>query len=545
MTRRPSSTPRGVEALWAGLRLCVVDVETTHSRTHGTKIVAIGVVNARSGRVHGRWDSLVNPGVPISVHATRIHGLRDEDVETARSFTDIAGTLMEAFTQQPGERLIMVAHNAAFDIPVIRAELQAAGRTMPDLPIIDTMGPLKRLAELPTASNKLADLLEALDIRNDNPHDALADANATALAVCKLLERVAERGLLDIERVLTELEATTTQTQSAARIGLSEPDRVIAPTLTDTHLATHAKPLGKTPAARTLQRWTEALIECGTLRCSHAAARVSEAAAPAADLVQAVNGAVHALAAAQDGPGLATVLAAAAPVLERVGEGTGPRVHRRLALELFDEWHTLLAPFTRCADDMCPACRETEPCGFDTWLTHLARSALHPWSENAIWSFIPYTGIQVRTGKSVWRTWVEDGRQPIADTAAWLAYEWWMDNNQTEAAAAVAGLAWEIGAVHPRLVEAHLSAVAGGGRPADLTAAIAIADSALATTPQAGPPEYWRSLRARRTLLAGQLARGTARPSLVMDADGNPLPVRRHHPVNARRTRPPRFLRTQ
>jgi hypothetical protein len=82
-----------------------------------------------------------------------------------------------------------------------------------------------------------------------------------------------------------------------------------------------------------------------------------------------------------------------------------------------------------------------------------------------------------------------------------------------------------------------------GGRPADLQGALDIADETLAVADKPGPPEHWGALQARRTWLAGQLARGSSRFSGELDEDGNPILVRRHHPEQPRRTRPARFLR--
>jgi hypothetical protein len=51
----------------------------------------------------------------------------------------------------------------------------------------------------------------------------------------------------------------------------------------------------------------------------------------------------------------------------------------------------------------------------------------------------------------------------------------------------------------------------------------------------------WTELREVRNRIAGQLARRQVRPSGKTDRDGNPIPVRRHHPERPERTRPGRF----
>lgn len=543
MTRGVISRDRAEEALWKGLRLAVVDVETTYLKGHGTKVVSVGLVTCRAGRIQGRWSTHVNPGIPISRRATKIHGLRDEDVQHAPSFPDIAATLLAGMNPLPGETLVVVAHNAAYDVPVLREELGAAGLTLPDLPVLDTMGRLAGLADVTPSSRKLSDLLAALSLANDNPHDALADAVATAEAACELLGRAAENGHMDIHALLTEVEASTTHTQSAARIGHGGDEPAGPPTLPDSHLASHATLLNARPAARTLAKWVDALTECATLRCSHAADRVTQAKAHPDVTMPAIYEALTRTTDAGDHPGTATLLHAAASVLERASEGHGQRAGRNRALKLYDQWAELVGDTPRCEDDQCPPCRDGLPCGVDTWAYHFAGGAVGRWEKQVVWSFLPFTGLHSRTGYSIWSNWTKDGRGPLADAALWRCFEWWTDNNQSGSAALLAQVSWNAGCRHPRITDAYIDSVAAGGRPADLKAAIDIADTTLAVTPKLGPPEHWRALQARRTWLAGQLARGTTRYTGDLDADGNPIPVRRHHPDKPRRSRPTRFLR--
>jgi DNA polymerase III epsilon subunit-like protein len=534
---------RAEEALWKGLRLAVIDTETTHAKGHGTKVVSIGLVTCRSGRIQGRWSTHVNPGIPISRRSTTIHGLRDEDVEHAPTFTDIAATLLAGLTPVPGEVLVVVAHNAAYDVPILREELAAAGLTLPDLPVLDTMGRLAGLAGVSPASRKLSDLLLALGLGNTNPHDALADAVATAQAACELLGRAAHNGHMDINVLLDAIEATTALTQTAATPGHGGDEPAGAPALPEDHLASHSTVLNARPAVRTLAKWTDALTECAALRCSHAADRVAQAKAPPDVVLGAVYEALTRTVNTSDHPGTATLLDAAASVLQRASEGQAPRVRRSRVLLTYDQWAALVAGTPRCETDQCPACRDGQPCGIDTWTYHCGIAAVGRWEKGGVWSFLPFTGVHSRTGYSIWGNWTNAGRGPLADAALWRCHEWWTENRQPGSATLLANVAWNAGCRHPRITDAYVDAVAAGGRPADLTAALTIADTTLAAPIKLGPPEHWRALQARRTRLAGQLDRGTVRYSSELDEDGNPIPIRRHHPEKPRRSRPTRFLR--
>lgn len=54
----------------------------------------------------------------------------------------------------------------------------------------------------------------------------------------------------------------------------------------------------------------------------------------------------------------------------------------------------------------------------------------------------------------------------------------------------------------------------------------------------------WPELRAKRGQLAGRLTRLRGRLSTELDEDGNPIPVRRHHPEDPHRVRGRRFTIT-
>jgi hypothetical protein len=65
---------------------------------------------------------------------------------------------------------------------------------------------------------------------------------------------------------------------------------------------------------------------------------------------------------------------------------------------------------------------------------------------------------------------------------------------------------------------------------------------------RAGHPRFHRPGRrvvaTRAELIAGRQARLASLSGTVLDADGNPVPRRRHHPTTPNRTRPLRFART-
>ena len=81
-----------------------------------------------------------------------------------------------------------VAHNASFDLAFLRAAAAEAGI---ELPIVDPLCTLRLSRALDpgrTMSHRLADLCVRYGVSLDRPHDALADAEATAAVLPHLLQ---------------------------------------------------------------------------------------------------------------------------------------------------------------------------------------------------------------------------------------------------------------------------------------------------------------------------------------------------------------------
>ena len=70
----------------------VVDTETTGLDARTARLVQIGAVRLGGGSLDKseRFEQLVDPGVPIPAIASAIHGIKDEHVGNAPSFSAIA-----------------------------------------------------------------------------------------------------------------------------------------------------------------------------------------------------------------------------------------------------------------------------------------------------------------------------------------------------------------------------------------------------------------------------------------------------------------------
>jgi DNA polymerase-3 subunit alpha (Gram-positive type) len=162
----------------------VFDVETTgFEYTKGERITEIGAVKIINGQVtEHTFESLVNPGKPISEECVKITGITDEKVKNAPTI----GEVMEKFIQF-AENSILVAHNASFDISFLKPEWEQASPFTP-FPTIICSKEMDKIFYPEDRFHNL-DIVCArwgVNLPTDR-HRALADTIATAHCVAKML----------------------------------------------------------------------------------------------------------------------------------------------------------------------------------------------------------------------------------------------------------------------------------------------------------------------------------------------------------------------
>lgn len=161
----------------------VLDFETTGLfPARGDRVVEVGVVVLDTEcRVVDEWSTLINPG--ISVAATHVHGLSNEDLRGAPTFVDVVDQINERFRGR-----ILVGHNVSFDLDFLALEYARSGWAVPEAPSFCTLQASHFY--LPTISRrKLGTCCSAAGIAIPNAHAALDDAKATAALVAQYRHR--------------------------------------------------------------------------------------------------------------------------------------------------------------------------------------------------------------------------------------------------------------------------------------------------------------------------------------------------------------------
>lgn len=155
--------------------MTVVDVETTGLSARD-EIVELAVVVLDSvGSEIFSWDSLIRPGVPMSPDAARLNGLTEWSLRRAPTFREVAGDVAALL-----DGACFVAHNASFDLRMLRGSFERIGVRFEVERPIDTYKATRRTLEKSLQEQRIA---------APTLHRALADARATA----ELLRRIAGR----------------------------------------------------------------------------------------------------------------------------------------------------------------------------------------------------------------------------------------------------------------------------------------------------------------------------------------------------------------
>jgi DNA polymerase III epsilon subunit family exonuclease len=152
----------------------VFDCETTGIDPERDEIVSFALLRLDAdGAEFARSVYLVRPSQPIPAEATAVHGISDRDVARAPRFGELVPDLLRLL-----EGAVFVAHNAAFDLAMIRHELAAAGCAYKPPAVACTLEAFRLLEPLAPAHN-----LEALCRAHGvelTAHNALGDSLATA-----------------------------------------------------------------------------------------------------------------------------------------------------------------------------------------------------------------------------------------------------------------------------------------------------------------------------------------------------------------------------
>ncbi|QIG41270.1 3'-5' exonuclease [Microbacterium sp. 4R-513] len=156
------------------LDFTAIDFETANSST--ASACSVGMARVRDGEVVATAGWLIQPPPGHDRFFelnTRIHGIRQEDVIGAKGWTEQLVDLA-AFVGDD----VLVAHNAGFDMTVIRLACEATGEVCPPYRYMCSLQVARKLYELD--SYRLPSVAAVAGFMDFAHHDASADALACA-----------------------------------------------------------------------------------------------------------------------------------------------------------------------------------------------------------------------------------------------------------------------------------------------------------------------------------------------------------------------------
>lgn len=200
------------------LDFTAIDFETANSSP--ASACSVGLVRVRDGQIVATAGWLIRPPAghdEFQEWNTKIHGIRAHDVVTAATWADQFDRLC-AFAGAD----VLVAHNAGFDLNVLRRASEATGGDCPPYRSLCSLQVARKVYEL--ESYRLPKAAEAAGFTGFSHHDALADALACAHIIMDAARRTASP---DVFALATALKLRVTEPIAAVPVA-AVPERAVA-----------------------------------------------------------------------------------------------------------------------------------------------------------------------------------------------------------------------------------------------------------------------------------------------------------------------------
>ena len=160
------------------------DTETTGFSPYKDRIIELGAVLFINNKETAYFNSLVKTDVKNSYYAYKVNKISEEMLESAPLEIDIYPKLVEFLEEVLNGNIILVAHNAIFDMRFLKNTLERLGYSG-HIRYLDTV---KASHIFPTIDHCQSTIAEYLGIVNKNEHRAYTDALTCGKILNKVLE---------------------------------------------------------------------------------------------------------------------------------------------------------------------------------------------------------------------------------------------------------------------------------------------------------------------------------------------------------------------
>jgi DNA polymerase-3 subunit epsilon len=174
------------------MNFVAIDFETANERRYSACEIGISVVRD-SQLVENKAFLIKPPDLRFNSFNTYLHGIAAHHVESEPAFDELWSLLLPYLDGQ-----LVMAHNASFDLSVLRSLLDYYALPYPELSYSCSLMMARKVWQgLP--SYRLNSLSEWLDIPLDH-HRALSDAIACSHLTLKAFRRQGVESMLDMEK---------------------------------------------------------------------------------------------------------------------------------------------------------------------------------------------------------------------------------------------------------------------------------------------------------------------------------------------------------
>jgi DNA polymerase-3 subunit epsilon len=165
------------------LDFTAIDFETANPKR--ASACSVGLVRVRDGQIVHAVGTLIRPPAEFSEFSgfnTKVHGITAAMVVQAPPWRQVAGWIRGYVGDD-----LLVAHNAPFDMSVLRQACAAEGLPVPGNDYVCTLALARQASEL--RSYKLPDVAAEFGVRLMAHHDASADARCAAEVAVAMARR--------------------------------------------------------------------------------------------------------------------------------------------------------------------------------------------------------------------------------------------------------------------------------------------------------------------------------------------------------------------
>ena len=181
------------------LDFTAIDFETANNSPASP--CAVGLVRVRNSQIVESFESLFQPPGThnwFSEGNIAVHGITPKMIESAPQYSEVLDQMLSFIGED-----VLIAHNASFDMGVLRASAQAISAPLPEISYSCSLLISRKTYNL--ESYRLNQVAYAIGHEEFDHHNALADSDACSRIVIHAADR---HGAENLDQLLTATKLT-------------------------------------------------------------------------------------------------------------------------------------------------------------------------------------------------------------------------------------------------------------------------------------------------------------------------------------------------